>query len=191
VRREHLEHLIRAAADVVALEDIVVVGSQAILGEVPEAPKELLLSQEADVYPLADPGRAIEIEGVIGEGSYFHESYGYYAQGVGPETAKAPAGWEDRLVRVVVKSPLKTRLRAIGWCLERHDVVLSKCVAGRDRDWVYATNAIRHGVVEPSELLRRIPDLPLIARERARVKSDVEETVGRALGPVKAALPGQ
>ncbi len=29
-------------------------------------------------------------------------TFGYYAHGVGPETAKAPAGWEQRLVRVAV-----------------------------------------------------------------------------------------
>ena len=180
MRRKDLEHVIRAAAEVVALEDIVVVGSQAILGELPEAPEPLLVSQEAHVYPRAEPERAIEIEGAIGEGSHFHQSYGYYAQGVGPETAKAPAGWEDRLVRLVVKSGLKTRPDAFGWCLERHDVVLSKCVAGRERDWAYATDAIKHGVVEPRELLRRIPDLPLVAKERARVKVNVEGMVARA-----------
>jgi hypothetical protein len=42
---------------------------------------------EADVYPLDDPDRAIEIDGTIGEGSYLHDTYGYYAHGVGAETA--------------------------------------------------------------------------------------------------------
>ena len=30
---------------------------------------------------------ADKIDGAIGEGSQFHQTYGYYAQGVGPETA--------------------------------------------------------------------------------------------------------
>jgi hypothetical protein len=31
--------------------------------------------------------------GALGDGSPFHAAFGYYAHGVGPETAKAPAGW--------------------------------------------------------------------------------------------------
>ena len=33
------------------------------------------------------PELAELIEGAIGEGSPFHDQFGYYAQGVGPETA--------------------------------------------------------------------------------------------------------
>ena len=36
------------------------------------------------------------IEALIGEMSLFHDTFGYHAQGVGPETAKLPAGWEGR-----------------------------------------------------------------------------------------------
>ena len=78
-------------------EDIVVIGSQAILGEFPEAPEELRLSREADVYPRTYPERADLIDGSIGEGSPFERLFGYYAHGVGPETAVLPEGWEGRL----------------------------------------------------------------------------------------------
>ena len=98
MRREHLEHLIRAAADIAADDDIVVVGSQAILASSADAPEEMLVSVEADVYPRGHPERADVIDGAIGEGSPFHETFGYYAHGVGPETAKAPEGWEHRLI---------------------------------------------------------------------------------------------
>ena len=46
------------------------------------------------------PELAEKIEGAIGEGSQFHEPYGYYAQGVGPETAILPSGWINRVHRV-------------------------------------------------------------------------------------------
>src|SRR5437763_1568132 len=46
--------------------------------------------------------RAAEIDGAIGDGSPFDSTFGYYAHGVGPETATAPAGWQERLVRVEV-----------------------------------------------------------------------------------------
>ncbi len=157
MRRAELEHVIRAAADIADDDHIVVVGSQAILGSVPDAPRELLVSMEADVFPRGHPERADVVEGAIGEGSPFHETFGYYVHGVGPETAKAPAGWQDRLVAL---ANANTR-GATGWCLEPHDLVLAKCVAGRDKDWDFARTALRAGIVRADELRRRAPDLPV------------------------------
>ena len=42
MRRHELEHLIRAAAAITNEYEIVVIGSQAILGAVPQAPEALL-----------------------------------------------------------------------------------------------------------------------------------------------------
>ena len=50
MRRHELEHLIRAAAAITNEYEIVVIGSQSILGAVPDAPAELLQSMEADMY---------------------------------------------------------------------------------------------------------------------------------------------
>jgi len=82
--RDQLEHVIRAAATIAVDDEIVVIGSQAILGEYPDAPEELLVSVEADVYPRHHVERADLIDGSIGEGSPFHSTFGYYAHGVGP-----------------------------------------------------------------------------------------------------------
>lgn len=100
MKRQDLEHLIRAAAEIAVDTEIVVVGSQAILGSHPDAPEELLVSMKADVYPKNHPERADLIEDSIGEGAPFHELYGYYAQGVDESTAVAPRGRQDRLVLV-------------------------------------------------------------------------------------------
>ena len=51
MNRAQFEHVIRAAADAVGENELIVIGSQAILGIYPEAPSELLMSMEADVYP--------------------------------------------------------------------------------------------------------------------------------------------
>jgi hypothetical protein len=87
MRRAELEHVIRAAADVAEDEEIVVVGSQAILGQFPDAPAAMCVSREADVYPRNHPERKDEIDGSLGDGSYFDATYGYFAHAVGPETA--------------------------------------------------------------------------------------------------------
>lgn len=180
MRRDELEHVIRAAADVTQESEIVVLGSQAILGQFPDAPPSLLTSQEVDVYPRHDPDKAIAIDGALGDGSTFHQTFGYYAHGVGPETAKAPAGWETRLVRVRVQSTSGNAGDVTGWCLEAHDVVLAKCVAGRDRDWEYAAQAIRDRVVRADELLRRVPDLPISGHDRDGVERMLRGIVQRA-----------
>jgi hypothetical protein len=114
VTRTQLEHIIRAAATIADDDEIIVIGSQAVLGQFPDAPPELLVSNEADVYPKNRPERADLIDGSIGELSPFHDTFGYYAQGVGEGTAKLPEGWRDRLV------PLKTPATrgATGLCLE-------------------------------------------------------------------------
>lgn len=85
-----LEHLLRAAADIVDDDTIVVIGSQAILGQFPDVPASMRASTEADLWPLHHPERADLIEGTIGELSPFHQTFGYYAQGVGEETARLP-----------------------------------------------------------------------------------------------------
>jgi hypothetical protein len=152
-------------------QEIVVVGSQAILAQFPHAPAALLFSQEADVYPRNHPSRAIQIDGALGDGSQFHATFGYYAHGVDPETAKAPAGWEARLIPLPVPLRPGRPEQATGWCLEAHDLVLAKCAAGRQHDWEFAQTAIRNGLVEPQELLARIPDLPLTDHQRQQLRA--------------------
>jgi hypothetical protein len=169
VRRAELEHVLRAAGDVADDDDIVVVGSQAILGATANPPAELLVSVEADLFPRTHPERADVIEGAIGEGSPFHETFGYYAHGVGPETARAPAGWQERLVAL---RSANTR-GVTGWCIEAHDLVLAKCVAGREKDWAFAEVAARAGLVDIGELRRRVADLP--------VTDTVRDAVARGL----------
>jgi hypothetical protein len=111
MRREDLDHVVAAAAQIVGETEFVVVGSQSILGSHPDAPEALLRSQEADIYPRWAPDKAIEIEGALGDGSRFQQTFGYYAHAVGPETAKAPRGWEDRLVAVT--SPRASPARCV------------------------------------------------------------------------------
>ena len=98
--RSQLEHIIRAASRISGDTEIVVIGSQAIHGQTGQLPPIVFQSMEADVYPRNHPERADEIDGAIGELSNFHETFGYYAQDVSPQTAILPAGWERRLIRL-------------------------------------------------------------------------------------------
>lgn len=172
--RGQFEHVIAAAANVVEEDEIVVIGSQAILGARPDAPQSLLRSIEVDLFPKENPGRAIEIDGAIGDGSPFHETYGYYAHGVGPETATAPKGWEERLVVVDIPPRPGSRDGPKAYCLEPHDLVLAKCAAGRERDWEFAKDAVDASIVEKKVLLERIEYLPLPSADRDRIRRHLE-----------------
>jgi hypothetical protein len=171
VRREHFEHVVAAAATIVGRDEFVVIGSQAILGPFPDAPPELLRSQEVDLYPHADPSAADLIDGAIGDGSAFQRTFGYYAHAVGPETAKAPTGWQDRLVRVEIPPRPRSDRQPVALCLEPHDLVLSKCAAGRERDWDFARHAIAAGLVEIPVLVERSQLLPVEPELREQIRA--------------------
>lgn len=165
--REEFEHAIRAAAAVVD-DEIVVVGSQAVLAHFPNAPESLLRSMEVDVFPRGQPERAAEIDGAIGDGSPFFATYGYYAHGVGPEAIIGPAGWGGRLVRLEVPAISFKDGKAIAWCLAMHDLVLAKLAAGREHDFAFAANAIRAELVEVEQLNRGVDLMPGTHRELTR-----------------------
>lgn len=149
--REQLEHIIRASAVIADDDEIVIVGSQSILGQYPEAPPALLRSIEADVYPKNHPDRADLIDGSIGELSPFHDTFGYYAQGVGPTTAVLAPDWESRM------TPIKNANTrgATGWCIDLHDAVVAKLVAGREKDIQFYRDALQSGLVQHETLLKR------------------------------------
>ena len=69
--RLNLEHILRASGAIADDPDIVVIGSQAVLGQFPDADPALLVSMEARVYPLNYPERSDLIDGSIGEASPF------------------------------------------------------------------------------------------------------------------------
>ena len=173
--RQQLEHLIRAAADIADDDEIVVIGSQSILGQFPDAPAAMRVSSEADVYPLHHPERADLIEGSIGELSPFHNTYSYYAQGVSETTATLPTGWKDRLI---VIQNANTR-QARGLCLEVHDLLVSKALAGREKDVDFIAEAAKHRLADKDVLLSRLQqvkaDSALIERAQALVRRLFEE----------------
>src|SRR5438067_10386396 len=78
MQRADLEHVVAAAAEATGEPELVVVGSQAILGTFPNASASMLRSMEADLYPLRRPEKADEIDGSLGDGSWFHRTHGYY-----------------------------------------------------------------------------------------------------------------
>ena len=173
MKRLQLEHLLGAAGGVSGQDRVIVIGSQSILGAWPDAPAALLLSMEADLIFPDNPALSDLVDGTIGEGSIFHETYGYYAQGVDFTTAVLPTGWQDRLHEI--KSP-NTRGTA-GLCLDPPDLIAAKYAAGREKDFEFIRTAFRHGVVAPAAVLERVGMLPLAPEQIALLKQKVERDV--------------
>jgi hypothetical protein len=157
MQRPQLEHIIRAAAGITGAHEFVIIGSQAVLGQFPDAPAELLVSIEADVFTLRNPADADLIDGSIGEGSPFHQTFGYYAHGVAVETAVLPASWQERLVPV--RNP--NTGGGTGLCLEIHDLAVSKLVAGREKDLEFVRGLFRHKLARDEIVRERLAATPL------------------------------
>ena len=155
--REQLEHIIRASAEITNQYEFVIVGSQSILGPVPNPESVFTVSMEADIYPKEAPELADKIDGAIGEGSQFHETHGYYAQGVGPKTATLPSDWQRRLHRV---QNANTNGR-VGYCLDVIDLFLSKAAAGRDKDREFCVALLQHAYVTLDQVLELVPTMPI------------------------------
>lgn len=165
MKRSDLEHIIRAACTIADDSELIIIGSQSVLGQFPNAPEELTLSNEADVYPRNHPERWELIDGSLGELSPFHETFGYYAQGVEPGTAILPPGWESRLVAI---SGPQTR-EAVGWCLDIHDLLVSKYIAGRDKDRRFVRATIANGLVERATIVDRLEQVDIAVSEKKRL----------------------
>ena len=166
MNRTQLEHIIRAASQISHDTEIVVVGSQAIHALDKRLPPIAFLSQEADVYPLNHPERADDIDGAIGELSVFHQTHGYYAQGVSPQTAILPVGWEERVVRL---SNANTG-GATGLCINVHDLVLSKYAAGREKDLAFNSALVRAGCVAKRKLVSLLGTMALDDQIKAIIR---------------------
>ena len=107
MRRDQLEHAIRTACQIIGRPEVIVVGSQSILGTFREdqLPADATMSVEIDILPIADDNAETErladlIEGVAGEFSPFEELHGFGIDGVDLSTSAVPTGWRGRLVKV-------------------------------------------------------------------------------------------
>jgi hypothetical protein len=132
---------------------------------------------EADIFALDAEELSDLIDGAIGEGSAFHETFGYYAQGVDSTTAKLPAGWKSRLVRIQSR---ETNDR-VGYCLDPVDLFLAKCVANREKDRDFNRALLAHGIVALQVAVQRASELPIDAAGKRRVVALALRLSGEAL----------
>lgn len=172
MRRTDLAHLLRAACDVAGDRDVLVIGSQSILGtyDEDELPAAATASIEADIGFLDDPDRAKadDVEAVIGEMSQFHQANGVYAEGVHVDTATyLPSGWRDRLI----SWPLRSSDPADPHFLEPHDLTIAKLGAHRPKDLAFVDALLQADMLELPIVQARcdlLPDQHALVKNRIR-----------------------
>ena len=178
MRRDQLEHAIRAACQIIGHPAVIVVGSQAILGSYgeDELPIEATMSVEVDVLPIADTNASTAeladlIEGVAGEWSSFEEQHGFSIDGVDLGTAVLPAGWRERLVRVQNANTAAPsgRPQFIGWCLDPEDLCVAKLCAHREKDLNFVRALHDAGLVDAAVIADRLLEVEARHQEAAAV----------------------
>ena len=69
---------------------------------------------------------------------------------------------------------------ATGWCLEVHDLAVSKLAAGREKDREYLAVLFLHGLAYPDLVRERLAQTPLLTEEkRTLAESRLMTIVGR------------
>lgn len=165
MRRQQLEHAIRAACQIIGHHEVIVVGSQSILGTYSEdqLPAAATMSIEVDILPIADDNDqtaalADIIEGVAGEFSPFEQLHGFSIDGVDLETSVLPEGWRERLVRVqnANTTPPSGRPQFTGWCLDKEDLCVAKLCAFREKDQNFVAALVAAGLTDPQTIIDRL-----------------------------------
>jgi hypothetical protein len=160
VTRKQLAHVLRTVARISGEREILIIGSQSILGSYPEdeLPARATGSMEVDTAFFTDPdgSKADVVDVNLGELSEFHNEFGYYPQGVSVSTGVFPAGWRDRLVAFETPETRPGR----GLCLEPHDCILAKLVRFDEKDLDFAVALVRAGLISLDTLAERANTLP-------------------------------
>ena len=172
MRKPDLAHILCASAAILDEREFVVIGSQSIWGTTDQPPPECQASMEADLYPLRHPHKAEVLSAAIGELSHFHQTFGYYAEGVSPKLPVLPEGWRGRLRKVEGEG-------AVGWCLSAQDLAIAKYAAGREKDAEFNKALVRARLVHEGDLLRLVNVTPFkrpedADRVKARIRADFQ-----------------
>lgn len=179
MKKQQVDHVLRAAGRITGEKQFVIIGSQALHGRHPDVADSIVRSAEVD---LLAPGKADRTEWLVAISAYspFHEEFGYYADPVSEETATLPEGWKGRLVQLPPGDTEGVR----GLCLDPHDLAISKYAAFRDKDLVFTRELARRGITAKGQLLTLLEHTTKIgnelrARIRARIAADFEQPAPR------------
>jgi hypothetical protein len=169
MKKQQVDHVLRAAGEITGEKQFIIIGSQSLHGRYPDLPDEILLSAEVDLIAKKDLKKT-EALNFIGVYSRFHETHGYYADPVDESTATLPKGWKARLVNLPPGDTNGVR----GLCLDPHDLAIAKYVARREKDIVFTSALAARGMVQKTQLLALLAKTPVDAQTRERIRGFIE-----------------
>lgn len=157
-----VEHILRAAGDATGHGTFVVIGSAAIFLWERDVPGAMAISREADLFAAGVGAAEVdrisdELDAILGQASSFDETYGYYCDGVGEETAILPRDWRRRAK--AYSSPATAGVTAL--VPHPNDLALAKLCAGREKDMAWLAAGVEHGLITVREMRSRLDELPI------------------------------
>ncbi len=174
---ENFYHICRSAAAIARVPRVTVFGAAAVvpwIGEFcPEAP--FWPSLELDI----DPGGAALadlVDGSIGEGSLFEETFGVRAHGISLEAFVAPPDWRGR-ARIFEEPESGISIEAP----HPFDLAVAKLVRGEDRDWEFASFCCRHFGLSPEKISDGLKAVAASRREYAEAARLADSLLARKL----------
>jgi hypothetical protein len=168
MKKQQLDHVLRAAGRITGEKQFLIIGSQALHGKYPDLADDIELSAEVDLIAKANIDRT-EWLNAIGQDSPFHETFGYYADPVDETSATLPRGWKGRLVNL----PPGDTEGVKGLCLDPHDLAIAKYVAGREKDFVFTRELARRRIVTRKRLLALVEETPVEENLRQRIRDNI------------------
>src|SRR5881397_1623527 len=144
MRKSQFEATLKAAAEVSGEQQFIVVGSQSVHAHTDNAPVEVLISKECDIWAKGEEEKLAVVEEALGQRSAYFTKQGVYVDAVEPGLILLPTGWESRL------KPFHSG-DVTAWCLDVNDLVVSKLNAGRLKDYEFINAVLRAGLADFDE----------------------------------------
>ncbi|MDO8295346.1 MAG: hypothetical protein Q7T19_02790 [Caulobacter sp.] len=168
--------MLRAAGDLTGQSQFVLVGSAAVIAWAPDLPEVMAMTSEIDIFGTSDDpeGTAFEIDSVLGQGSMFHDTHGYFVDGVSPDTARLPTGWRDRARSIQTTTGDVTALVP-----EPDDIAASKLVRCSDKDLNFLVAGFRHGIFDRKVVIERARSLDIADLRQGTMDDKIRILLGR------------
>lgn len=138
MQRSDLIKLINDFRDVSGDDVPVIVGSQSFHAFTEYMPEIARTSVECDfMLSSSNFSKRPKIDLTLGIQSPYRVANGFFADALGLASVTLPDGWRDRLVPYHDDSG-----KVIAMCADRHDIAVSKLIAGREKDLEFLSSAL-------------------------------------------------
>jgi hypothetical protein len=140
----------------------IIVGSQAIFAITDFPPEIVRKSVECDYLlqtNLAKLRSALTEK--LGIFSNYQQEKGFFADILGLATVVLPKDWEKRLVELKTEDG-----QLLAFCVEIHDVAVSKLMAGREKDFEFLQIAFKSDYLEISTFIERTELIEKLENEK-------------------------